>query len=116
MLNRRKFLISASCAILCAPAVVRAEILMPIRGIILCEDIPHYGFVERLGAHSHMQSIQPLLVNGLSACEIAVELNGRNSKGVNGLKWDANKVLGIIRLDQSIRRSDLLLRNADRNT
>jgi hypothetical protein len=106
MLSRRNLLLAGSAAGLCAPAIVRAHILMPIRGIVLSEDIPHYGFVQRLMAHSYMQSIEPRLLRGLSAYAIAAELNRRNSRAINGSAWNAEGVTNIIKLDQAIRDAD----------
>jgi hypothetical protein len=54
---RRSFLVGATSTILCAPAIVRATSLMPVRGLIMAIDAsesmgviprPQEGFVRRL--------------------------------------------------------------------
>jgi hypothetical protein len=59
MLSRRTFVAQLVLTLVCAPTIVRASSLMPLRGLKLqpalppglcCEFGPHYaGFVERLG-------------------------------------------------------------------
>ena len=59
MLSRRTFIAQAVVTLVCAPAIVRASSLMPLRGLKLqsalppglcCKLGPHYaGFFERLG-------------------------------------------------------------------
>jgi hypothetical protein len=62
MIDRRDFLICASATLICAPAVVRAESLMPVRGVILPVQsiVPvrsnYYGFCDRLWIDSRYRS------------------------------------------------------------
>lgn len=46
--------ITASAALVYAPAVVKAVNLMPLRGIILTIDRNYFGYVDRLYIHSHL--------------------------------------------------------------
>ena len=51
MLTRRRIFIGGLASVICALAIVRAESLMPIRGLIVPMHPVHAGFVERLGFH-----------------------------------------------------------------
>ena len=51
MLTRRSILIGGLASVICAPAIVRAESLMPIRALIVPMQPLHAGFVERLRFH-----------------------------------------------------------------
>ena len=44
MITRRRFLVSGSATVLCAPAVVRVATLMPVRGIVIPTEELHFGF------------------------------------------------------------------------
>ncbi len=47
--NRRRIVLNAAATLICAPSIVRAANLMPVRGLILpIESAPYAGFVERL--------------------------------------------------------------------
>jgi hypothetical protein len=50
-------------SVICAPAIVRAESLMPIRALIVPMQPVHAGFVERLRFHC----MEQLLKNGWTA-------------------------------------------------
>jgi hypothetical protein len=56
MIARRTLLIGASATLLCAPAIVRAASLMPVRGIIALMQQNYYGFVYRLWIDSLYRS------------------------------------------------------------
>jgi hypothetical protein len=47
---------------------------------------------------------------GLSAHEIAIELNKRKVAAINGDLWDAQHVILVVVRNEQIRRSDLILR------
>jgi hypothetical protein len=101
MTNRRTLLISAAASLLCAPAIVRSGSLMPVRRVVLRLNHSYYGFTDRLSVYGYLPRINNRLNAGLSPREIAVEL---------GSDWDARRVLGVIRRDEEIRRSDAILR------
>jgi|SRR5437588_2547308 hypothetical protein len=63
MLTRRRIFVGGVATVICAPAIVRAESLMPIRGLILPMERVHAGFVERLRFHW----MEQLLKNGWTA-------------------------------------------------
>ena len=58
-MNRRNFLVAATASLLCAPAIVRASSLMPIKGGGLdtacvhmnMANVPSAGWAERVGYH-----------------------------------------------------------------
>ena len=123
MLTRRNFVLTGLATGICAPAVVRSNVLMPVRRVVFPPDasellftpksydpfagIPHYGFIDRLYVNQHLSRIAPLLSTGRSADEIATVLNRSGSRAMNGVRWSANSVLGIVRRDQAIREADL---------
>ena len=51
MLTRRRIFVGGVASVICAPAIVRAESLMPIRALIVPMQPLHAGFVERLRFH-----------------------------------------------------------------
>ena len=51
MLIRRRIFIGGLASVICAPAIVRAESLMPIRALIVPMQPLYAGFVERLRFH-----------------------------------------------------------------
>lgn len=66
---RRSILIGAAASLICAPAIVRAASLMPVRRLRGSIG-PHYaGFVERLFYHS--------LDSNLRAGQMSTVLNGK---------------------------------------
>src|SRR5256885_14736700 len=60
MLTRRRIFVGGVASVICAPAIVRAENLMPIRALIVPMQPVHAGFVERLRFHC----MEQLLKNG----------------------------------------------------
>jgi hypothetical protein len=60
MFTRRHIFIGGLASVICAPAIVRAESLMPIRALIVPMQPVHAGFVERLRFHC----MEQLLKNG----------------------------------------------------
>ena len=101
MITRRDFLIRTSAALVCAPAVVRATNLMPIRRIIL-PTAHYYGFVERLFLSSVGPPATELIHAGFSAEEAAREMNRRRITNMNGAPWEAQHVLGVMRMLQEV--------------
>src|SRR5580704_13997092 len=63
MLTRRRIFIGGVASVICAPAIVRAESLMPIRALIIPMQPVHAGFVERLRFHW----MEQVLKNGWTA-------------------------------------------------
>jgi hypothetical protein len=51
MLTRRRIFVVGVASVICTPAIVRAENLMPIRALIVPMQPVHAGFVERLRFH-----------------------------------------------------------------
>jgi hypothetical protein len=47
-LTRRSLFLGAAASLLCAPAIVQATSLMPVRGLILPIERPQAGFCQRL--------------------------------------------------------------------
>ena len=95
---------------MCAPAIVRIESLMPVRGIIFPGERHRYGFLERLLVHSYLPPITEMQNMGLSAHGIAAKLNSRGSTAINGDAWDAQRVMYVIRCDEMIRCEDAIRR------
>jgi hypothetical protein len=58
MTTRRNFMVGASATLMYAPAIVRAQSLMPLRGIISPIERDCYGFVDRLHVHLHLPKIK----------------------------------------------------------
>jgi hypothetical protein len=63
MLTRRRVFVGGVASVMCAPAIVRAESLMPIRMLMVPMQPVHAGFVERLRFHC----MEQLLKNGWTA-------------------------------------------------
>ena len=110
VISRRRFFLSASATLLCTPALVRPASLMRLRGIILPTERNYYGFVDRLYVSTYLPTIRKCQDSGLSAHGIAVELNNRGSRSMNGETWDAGNVFGVIKRDESIRLADAIIR------
>jgi hypothetical protein len=51
ILTRRRIFVGGVASVICAPAIVRAESLMPIRALIVPMQPVHAGFIERLRFH-----------------------------------------------------------------
>ena len=112
---RRDFLIGASAMLVFAPSIVRASSLMPLKGIALLSEKHrferhYYGFVERLYVHSNLPTIVKLQNAGLSLNEVAAFMNGEGRRSVNGTEWDSQRVIDVIKRDESIRREDAVRR------
>jgi hypothetical protein len=103
MLLRRQFLMGVTATALCAPAIVRAESLMPIKGAVLLPDIRYFGFVDRLYVHINLPPILTLQQQGRTAHEIAATMK---ASAMNGRPWDAHAVMAVIERDRIIRRDD----------
>ena len=58
MLTRRRIFVGGVASVMCAPAIVRAESLMPIRALIVPMQRIHAGFVERLRFHCMEQVLK----------------------------------------------------------
>ena len=117
LITRRSIFIGAAASLLCMPAIVRATNLMPVRRIILKRDVNYYGWIDRLWASQHVLTIIERRNAGLSANEIAAEMNERqrnkpssNAWGWETTGWDARCVFEVIRTNEGIRRSDAINR------
>jgi hypothetical protein len=117
MIVRRQFLVGFAASSICAPAVVRASSLMPVRSFALSFEPPYVpgqhrrGFIERLYVHTHISRIKRLRDGGLSSpTAIADAMNRKGPRRINGLLWDAPSVEGLIRWDRHIRLDDAFLR------
>jgi hypothetical protein len=104
MTIRRDFVFGASAALICAPAIVRAHNLMPLRGIILPTEPCYFGFTDRLYVHWYLPKITELQNAGLSLHEVAAEFSRRR---LNNTTWDGQRVMAVIKRDKLIRRIDL---------
>ena len=82
---------------------------MPIRGIILPVERNYYGFCDRLGNSMYFSKITRLQDAGLSAHDVATELNRQRWPNDNNV-WDTKKVMGVIWVEADIRRNDLIWR------
>ena len=69
LIARRSMIISAAASLLCAPAIVRAASLMPLRGLRVPIGPQYSGFCERLMYQS--------LDSNLRADEMSTVLNGK---------------------------------------
>jgi hypothetical protein len=80
-LTRRSIFLGAAASLLCAPAIVRATSLMPVRGLILPIERPQAGFCQRLFYH--------LLDCELRAGKMSVMLNGSIVPEADARRWVA---------------------------
>jgi len=104
MLSRRKFLAAGSAASLCAPAIVRSHVLMPLRGVILPTKFPSYGFVDRLYVHLFANRIRMLRSSGLSDESVAAAINMRSPTLAGA--WDAGRVVRLLDHERAIAEAD----------
>jgi hypothetical protein len=81
-ITRRSFSLAASASVICAPVIVRAASLMPVRAVGPIEP-QYYGELSRAG---------------MSAYGIAAELNRRKVSAINGVAWDAPSVISATNL------------------
>ena len=77
--------------VICAPAIVRAASIMPVRAV--GRGAQHYGSVQRLFIHCLTPNLSELSRAGISAYGIAAELNRRKVSAMNGVPWDAASVI-----------------------
>ena len=110
LIGRRRFLFGASATLLCAPAIVRATILMQVREIVFPIERNYHGHATRMWLCWTLPAIRKYQDDGLSAHEIARTLNNRKVGYANYEPWDADGVLGVVRLDEAIKRSDAIIR------
>jgi hypothetical protein len=67
-LTRRRFVLGACTSLICAPAIIRAASLMPVRASRPVGPGPqHYGFVQRLFTHYVTPDLSELTRAGMSA-------------------------------------------------
>jgi hypothetical protein len=69
LITRRSIFIGAAASLLCAPAIVRATNLMPVRRLPFPYGPQYAGFVERLYFHSLESSLQAALRAGRTSIE-----------------------------------------------
>jgi hypothetical protein len=73
LITRRSIFVAAAASLLCAPAIVQAVNLMPVRRLPFPFGPQYAGFVERLHLHALANSLQA----GLQAGRTSIELCGR---------------------------------------
>jgi hypothetical protein len=73
LLTRRSIVIGAAASLICAPAIVRATNLMPVRRLPFPYGPQYAGFVDRLFLHS----LETTLQAGLRAGRASIEVGGR---------------------------------------
>ena len=112
MIARRQLFIGGAATWLCAPSIVRASSLMPVRGIILPIERRHYGFLERLYVYANLPAIIELQNAGLSAHGVAEAMNSRGRKSINDARWDAQCVIGVLTRNKKIQREDAIRRGS----
>jgi len=113
LISRRSVFIGVAAALICAPAIVPVTNLMPVRRIILKSDVNYYGWIDRLWASQYFSTITERQNVGLSANEIASEMNAKGYTypwHEETPEWDARRVLGKIRHNEDIRRTDTIIR------
>jgi hypothetical protein len=110
MIARRNFFFGVAASLICAPAVVRAASLMPVRIVPTVVQLQHFGFCERLYVAGILPTIMRLQDAGFALEEIAADLNARGSRSMNGDVWDARRVLGVVNRDRRIRDPDAVFR------
>jgi hypothetical protein len=111
MITRRNLFVGVSAALVAAPAIVRAASLMPVRVLIRPIQMYQHGFCTRLYVSFHLPEITRLQSAGLSAAEIATDLSARNRPTFTiSEPWDAGQVMGILRTNEQIQQTDLILR------
>ena len=73
-ITRRKFVLAASASEMCAPAIVRAASLMPVRAVGPIGP-QYHGWVERVFIHGLTPHLSELSRAGMSPYGIAAELS-----------------------------------------
>jgi hypothetical protein len=82
ILTRRSLLIGAGASLLCAPAIVRAGNIMPVRKLIVPAPRLHAGFVDRL--------FYDALDRNLKSGRMTTVRNGRLVTEAEALRWVAH--------------------------
>ena len=106
MITRRSFLVTTPAALIFAPPFVQATNLMPLRGIVLPLERSYFGFVDRLYVYSHVSKIRRLQNVGLSLHQVADGLNKYRSTAINGVPWNAQNVISVLKRDEQIKHAD----------
>jgi hypothetical protein len=70
LITRRSLFIGAAASLLCAPAIVRAANLMPVRRLPFPFGPQYAGYVERLFLHALEGSLQAATRNGRASVEL----------------------------------------------
>jgi hypothetical protein len=70
LITRRSILVGALASLLCAPAIVRATSLMPVRRLPFPYGPQYAGFVDRLFLHALESSLQAGLRAGRTSIEV----------------------------------------------
>jgi len=83
--------------VICAPAIVRAASLMPVRALGPIGP-QYYGWVERVFIHGLTPHLSELSRAGMSPYGMAAELNRRKVSAVNGVPWEADSVISATNL------------------
>ena len=96
-ITRRGLILAASASVICAPAIVRAASLMPVRAIGPIEP-PYWGSVYHWFISGVTPHLSELRQAGMSAYGIAAELNRRKVSAANGVPWDADFVISATKL------------------
>ena len=96
-ITRRRFILAASASVICAPVIVRAASLMPVRAVGPIGP-QYYGWVERTFIHGLTPHLSELIRAGMSAYGMAAELNRRKVSAVNGVPWEADSVTSATNL------------------
>src|SRR5437667_11277161 len=80
----RRFILAAFASVSCAPVIVRAASLMPVRAVGPIGP-QYYGWVERTFIHNLTPHPSELSRAGMSPYGIAAELTRRKVSAVNGV-------------------------------
>ena len=88
-ITRRKFVLAASASVMCAPAIVRAASLMPVRAVGPIGP-QYYGWAIRTFIHALTPHLSELSRAEMSAYGIAA--------AVNGVPWEAASVISATNL------------------
>jgi hypothetical protein len=70
LITRRSLFIGAAASLLCAPAIVRAANLMPVRRLPFPFGPQYAGYVERLFLHALEGSLQAATRKGRASVEV----------------------------------------------
>jgi len=80
-ITRRRFILAASASVICAPVIVRAASLMPVRAVGPIGP-QYYGWVERTFIHCLTPHLSELSRAGMWPYGIAAELNRRKRRSL----------------------------------